>query len=53
MQKFKEKMEGRVVHTCEEDIGRASGTMGWEGILVFSIERRVRKERCREREREW
>ena len=52
MQKFKEKMEGRVVHTCEEDIGRASGTMGWEGILVFSIERRVRKERDVQSEKE-
>ena len=45
MEIFKEKMEGRVVRNCEEDKGKASGTMSWEGILVFSIERRVRKER--------
>ena len=45
MEIFKAKMEGRVVRNCEEDKGKASGTMSWEGILVFSIERRVRKER--------
>ena len=52
MEIFKEKMEGRVVRNYEEDKGKASGTMSWEGILVFSIERRVRKERDVQSEKE-
>lgn len=45
MQTFKKKKKKRRARTCEKDRGGASGTMGWEGILVFSIGRRVRKER--------